>query len=312
MEDDFIEDFIIYLQNEKDASNHTIDNYSRDINQFIDLVVKENIESWNNITVKNARKFILELQALELAKSSILRKISTLRSFFKFMIREEYVKNNPFSGLTTPKREQRLPKYLTVSEVEKLLLAPKSYWKMAKIKGTAKDAESAYFARMRDTALLEIIYSGGLRISEAVGLNFQSIDLLADVMKIRGKGKKERMCVIGKPASQALSEYLEARPLRSSLERPSSPLFINKDGNRLSARSFQRAFKVYLTEASLPFDMTPHKLRHSFATHLLNAGCDLRSVQALLGHENLSTTQIYTHISSERLKIVYAKAHPRA
>jgi len=157
-----------------------------------------------------------------------------------------------------------------------------------------------------------VIYSGGLRISEAMGLNFEDVDLGHGIMRVRGKGKKERIAAIGGPAERALGRYLAIRPIRSGNTAPRAPLFVNKYGNRLTARSFQRLLKAYLATAELPGDMTPHKLRHSFATHLLNAGADLRSVQELLGHASLSTTQIYTHISAERMKEVYAKAHPRA
>jgi integrase/recombinase XerC len=183
---------------------------------------------------------------------------------------------------------------------------------MAKQQGLSKDDASADFSTARDTAILEVIYSGGLRISEALNLNLGDVDLLSDIMKVRGKGKKERICALGGPAVKALRKYLKWRPLRTSNERQTAPIFVNKHGTRFTARSFQRNFKLYLETAGLPEEMTPHKLRHSFATHLLDAGADLRCVQELLGHENLSTTQIYTHVSSERLKKVYASAHPRA
>lgn len=222
------------------------------------------------------------------------------------------VEKNPFIGITSPKKGKKLPKYLSVNEVGSLLDAPKEYWKDAELKGVAKDSESATFAAARDTALLEVIYSGGLRISEALGLNFADLDIGKGIIKVKGKGKKERIAALGTPAITALKDYFRIRTLRSSNSTSAAPLFINKFGNRISPRSFQRFMKNYLTTAGLPHDMTPHKLRHSFATHLLDAGADLRSVQELLGHANLSTTQIYTHISAERLQVVYKKAHPRA
>ena len=157
-----------------------------------------------------------------------------------------------------------------------------------------------------------MIYSGGLRISEALGLNMEDLDLLSGVMRVLGKGKKQRLCGLGNPAIRAIRKYLPVRRTRTENERRSAPVFVNRFGERLTTRSFQRNFKLYLRTAGLPMDMTPHKLRHSFATHLLDAGADLRSVQELLGHANLSTTQIYTHISTERMKAVYNKAHPRA
>jgi integrase/recombinase XerC len=268
---------------------------------------------WRQVDIYTARAYVVALQEQEgLQRASILRKVSAMRSFFRYMIREQLIESNPFSGLTTPKRSRRLPKYMSVNEVSRLLEAPEIYWKEAKRLEICRDEESADFAAARDCAVLELIYSGGLRISEAVGLNLGDIDLISDIMKIRGKGKKERLCAVGRPAAAAVNKYLLKRRCRTADERPRAPLFVNKYGTRLSARSFQRNLKLYLQAAELPADITPHKLRHSFATHLLDAGADLRSVQELLGHANLSTTQIYTHISAERLKAVYNRAHPRA
>ena len=201
---------------------------------------------------------------------------------------------------------------MTVAEVARLLDAPEAYWKAANGQQLTRSDAHAELSISRDSAILEVIYSGGLRISEATGLNLGSVDLLGGVMLVRGKGKKERICALGAPAERALKRYLAIRRSWTADSRRDAPLFINQDGGRITPRSFQRNFKLYLEQAELPADMTPHKLRHSFATHLLDAGADLRSVQELLGHANLSTTQIYTHISSERMKEVYRKAHPRA
>ncbi len=267
---------------------------------------------WKEVDIYDAREFIIALQGEELAITSINRKVSALRSFFKFMVRENIVPKNPFTGITSPKKSKPLPKYLTVKEVEKLLDATEVHWRTAVENGTAADSDSAIFANRRDNAILEVIYSGGLRINEAMSLNMGDIDLFSGIIKVKGKGKKERLCGLGKPAISSLRKYLRVRDMRCADERALAPLLVNKHGTRLSARSFQRSFKNYLIVADLPSDITPHKLRHSFATHLLNAGADLRSVQELLGHENLSTTQIYTHVSSERLKKVYNAAHPRA
>lgn len=314
--DDSMKGFLEYLRNERQASDHTVESYRMDIEQFARLMMKKELDNdsadWNQPDVYTARLFVVELQNQKLSKSSIMRKISSMRSFYRFLIRENRAAKNPFSGLSSPKREKKLPKFMSVNEVGRLLDAPSKYWKVADAAGTAKDAESASFADARDSAILEVIYSGGLRINEAIGLNMDGIDLLSDVMKVRGKGKKERIAALGAPAVRALKKYLQVRNMRTSDSRPNSPLFVNKDGGRITARSFQRHLKNYLATAELPHDMTPHKLRHSFATHLLDAGADLRSVQELLGHANLSTTQIYTHVTAERLKAVYSKAHPRA
>ena len=308
--------FLSYLRGERNASVHTLESYRMDAEAFSRLVLGSNAAcheiDWASAAVEDARSFVVALQQEGLAKSSILRKISGLRSFYRFMVREDKVAKNPFAGLVSPKRGRPLPKYMTVDEVGRLLDSSSKFWKEAIAKETCKDPQSALFAELRDSAILETIYSGGLRISEAVGLNLGDIDLLGDVMKVRGKGKKERLCALGGPAVRAIKRYLEMRPARTSNNKREAPLFVNKDGGRLTPRSFERNFKDYLNVAGLPPDMTPHKLRHSFATHLLDAGADLRSVQEMLGHANLSTTQIYTHISAERLKAVYSKAHPRA
>ncbi|MBR2364093.1 MAG: tyrosine recombinase XerC [Lentisphaeria bacterium] len=311
-----LKDFLLYLKTEKNASVHTYGNYFLDILHFAMLLFKldarESTVPWDEVTVHDARRYIVLLQEESLSRTSIIRKVCAMRSFFRYMLREERVPANPFSGLTSPRKAKLLPKYFTVAEVGKLLDSVKPYWIDALAKGLAKSDDSANFSALRDSAILEVIYSGGLRISEAVGLNLGSIDLIGGVMLVRGKGKKERYCALGAPAERALKKYLSSRNARSSDRNKNAPLFLNQDGGRFTARSFQRNFKYYLLQAELPPDMTPHKLRHSFATHLLDAGADLRSVQELLGHENLSTTQIYTHISAERLKNVYNKAHPRA
>lgn len=309
-----VENFLAYLRNERQASEHTISNYAMDIEQFANIALKSSLEKapWGKADVYQARSFIVSLQQENLARTTILRKISSLRSFYRFLVREDITDTNPFVGITSPKKAKKLPKYMSIEEVGKLLDSPSGYWQEALAKGIAKDDDSAKFATARDTAILEVIYSGGLRISEALSLNFEDLDMRQGIIKVKGKGKKERIAALGDPAKNALDKYFKIRPIRSTVTIAAAPIFINKHGNRLSARSFQRFFKNYLMTAGLPHDMTPHKLRHSFATHLLDAGADLRSVQELLGHANLSTTQIYTHISSERLKAVYNQAHPRA
>lgn len=314
--DSSLQNFLSYLVNERQMSRHTVQSYRMDIEQFAFLMMKQDPAEkeidWTATDVYTARNFVVELQKLELSKTSMLRKISSLRSFYRYLARENIIDKNPFSGLNAPKKEKKLPKFMSVEEVGRLLDAPAKYWPQALAAEQAKDAESANFAKLRDTAILEVIYSGGLRISEALGLNLGDIDIISEYFKVRGKGKKERIAALGGPAIHALQQYLQVRKSRSSDLRNTSPLFINKDGGRLTSRSFQRFFKLYLATAGLPSDITPHKLRHSFATHLLDAGADLRSVQEMLGHANLSTTQIYTHVTTERLKSVYAKAHPRA
>ena len=308
--------FLSYLRAERNASEHTLESYRMDIEQFSKLILNQDAAeseiNWDDVSVHDARSFVVGLQGEELTKTSIIRKMSAMRSFYRYMLRENQVSANPFAGLTSPKRGKLLPKYMTVAEVSRLLDAPAQYWQAANGQELTKSDAHAQLSISRDSAMLEVIYSGGLRISEATGLNLGSVDLIGGVMLVRGKGKKERICALGGPANRALRSYLKVRAVWNPDTRKESPLFVNQDGDRITPRSFQRNFKLYLEQAGLPADLTPHKLRHSFATHLLDAGADLRSVQELLGHANLSTTQIYTHISSERMKAVYAKAHPRA
>ncbi len=304
--------FLDYLKNERQASRHTIENYARDAEQFARFAGNDAGFDWSSGDVHHARAFVVHLGEKGLSKTSISRKLSALRSFYRYLVRENAVTKNPFTGIVSPKRGRPLPKYLSVEEVGALLDAPGRYWTLQSASPSVKDKDAAHFAAVRDTAILELIYSGGLRISEALGLNMGDINLSQLVFKVRGKGKKERLAAMGPPAAKALGEYLLERSSRGASSRHDTPLFLNKFGKRLSPRTFQRNLKNYLSMAGLPNDMTPHKLRHSFATHLLDAGADLRSVQELLGHANLSTTQIYTHISAERLKAVYKKAHPKA
>jgi integrase/recombinase XerC len=309
-----VKGFLQYLEHERQASQHTLAGYEQDIVQFASFMYPERQEftQWHEVDVFVARSFVVELQKAGLTKTSVLRKISAIRSFYRYMVRENIVEKNPFTGLNSPRKERNLPRVMSVDEITRLVEAPQKYWLEANAKGTSQDEDSGLFAASRDTALIELIYSGGLRISEAIGLNFSDLDLLGDIAKVKGKGKKERLCPVGRLAVNAIRKYLLLRRLRSEDERGNAPVFVNKHGTRLTPRSFQRNLKLYLELSGLPCQLTPHKLRHSFATHLLDAGADLRSVQEMLGHENLSTTQIYTHVSAERLKTAYRKAHPRA
>ena len=314
--DRFLEMFLNYLRNERNASEHTFESYRIDILQFAREILLQDPAKiqvdWSACGVNEARMLVVRLQEDDLARTSMHRKLSAMRSFYRFMVRENLIRRNPFIGLTSPRGAKLLPKYMSVDEVGRLLDAPELVWRQAAAKQLIKSEEGAAFSSARDKSILEVIYSGGLRISEAIGLNLGDFDFDQQVMRVRGKGKKERLCALGIPAIRALRKYLKLRVLQTSDSSMDSPVFLCQRGARLTSRSFQRNFKRYLEAAGLPPDLTPHKLRHSFATHLLDAGADLRSVQALLGHENLSTTQIYTHISAERLKNIYIQAHPRA
>lgn len=307
-------DFIRYLELEKQASPHTVESYSRDINQFAGIVGIDlaSYTSWNDIGVDEARSYLYHLRELGLAPSSVRRKLAGLRAMWRFMQREGAVKSNPFRELASPKKNSELPKVMAVNAVDTLIRSIPVYYERAQADNRIKNQAVAEFACCRDQALTEVIYSGGLRISEALGLDYPDLDMLGMTVKVRGKGAKERLAALGGPAERALRRYLKLRRLYFTGRRGEGPLFINMDGERLTARSYQRNLKHYLLTAGLPPDLTPHKLRHSFATHMLDAGADLRSVQEMLGHSSLSSTQIYTHVSIKRLKEVYAEAHPRA
>ena len=312
---DMIHRFLRYLERERNASEHTLDAYRRDLVQFVDNVLGADLKQPTTDEAINARaahRYLVRLSEWNLARTSTLRKLSALRSFCYFLVREGNLLVNPFTGLRRPKQKRNLPHVLSVDEVRSLLDAPSRYWRRAYSSDCALRGEPT-FAAARDCAILEVIYSGGMRISEAIQLELDDVDLISGVARLRGKGKKERLCVLGKPALSALREYLAERArLGFAGRRERGILFRNQRGGPLTVRSVQRQFKVYLSESGLPVDYTPHALRHSFASHLLDAGADLRSVQEMLGHSSLSTTQIYTHITPERLRRVYEIAHPRA
>lgn len=310
--DPHLDAFLRHLDVEKNASPHTLENYARDLAQFAghQWPGQSPPFSWDQITRLHARSFLAQVQKSGAQPATTGRKLSSLRSFFKFLHREGAVQSNPFAGLPQPRRNRNLPDVLGKEEICRLLDAPKQHME-------ASQAPEAYkrYAVLRDTAILELLYSCGIRLSELTGLRENRIDLLGGVIRVLGKGKKERLCPMGGPAVQALHEALDARePFLASLGHVKRPpaLFLNKHGTALTNRSIQRMMKTMLTTAGLSPEFSPHALRHSFATHLLDAGADLRSVQELLGHSSLSTTQIYTHVSIERMKEVYNRAHPRA
>ena len=309
-----LERFIKFLTVEKQSSEHTVAGYVLDIQQFIELLAggDAGFDDWERFDRDDARSYLQELHKLNLAKNSISRKLASMRSFYKFMQLEGSVSSNPFMRLPAQGRERKLPQVMSLNSIETLINAVEPYWRDQLTRGLAKNEATALFIAARDKALIEVIYSGGLRISEAMKLNFKDLDILSGTVLVHGKGKKERLCALGGPARRALRGYFPLRRTRTAMEMPTSPVFINRNGGRLNARSFQRNLKDYLAAAGLPPDFTPHKLRHSFATHLLDAGADLRSVQEMLGHADLGTTQIYTHVSTERMKEAYRKAHPRA
>jgi integrase/recombinase XerC len=310
-----VRQFLEYLKLEKHFSDYTVKSYGADLAQFSqflggdiggehaqaaslggrDVPVDQKLLKCEPLTV---REFLAYLHGQNYTKSTTARKLATLRSFYKFLIRRGMIAVNPLSTIRTPKQEKRLPKCLDLEQVQKLLEAP----------GDA-DLLSA-----RDRAMLEVLYSSGIRVSELVDLEMQDLDLVEGVLRVRGKGRKDRITPIGSQAIKALQRYFDMRAIDPKCQNSSTAqkVFLNKHGQALSTRSVRRKLDKYLSMAGLDPGISPHTLRHSFATHLLNNGADLRSVQELLGHQSLSTTQVYTHLTTTRMKQVYDDAHPRA
>jgi integrase/recombinase XerC len=305
--------FLQYLRAERNASEHTQASYLIDLRQFIALLWGSEATPpfrWVEVDRFAARRFLVSQQKAGREATTTRRKLSALRSFFRFLVREEYVKSNPFTGVTMPRRARTLPEVMSIEEVARLLAAPDQA-----VPEEGSSGAWTEFVRSRDTAILEVLYSTGMRLRELTGLRDEQVDLLSGTMVVRGKGRKERLCPLGNPAVKAMRRYLEHRDVALmgwGKGGRAKAMFLNKFGGPLSPRSVERLMKKYLVLANLNTERSPHALRHSFATHLLDAGADLRSVQELLGHASLSTTQIYTHVSIERLKEVYEKSHPRA
>ena len=289
--------FLSRLETERGFSSHTLTAYRRDLRQFSDFLAQEGRTDVGEVDHLLLRRFLAHLREKDYARTTIARMLASLRSFFGFLCAEGFADANPVKAVRTPRLEKRLPHFLTTGEVERLLNAP--------------DASAT--AGKRDRAIFETLYSTGARVSELVGMDVNDLDFISDLVLVRGKRRKERLCPLGRYAVEALSDYLATRGVgKERIGFVREPLFLNKQGTRLSDRSVRRMLDKYLGLADLSAKTSPHTLRHSFATHLLTAGADLRSVQELLGHATLSSTQIYTHLTPERLKDVYDKAHPRA
>ena len=284
-----IEHFLVYLRAEKDVSPHTIKAYTRDLREF-DAFIDKKPKSIDNLDI---RTFLASLHHRNLKKSSISRKLASIRSFFKYLHREGYVKSNPAKLVSSPKVPKNLPKFLTIDEVFSLVETPKG----------------ETFKPTRDRAIIELLYSCGLRVSELTSLDISDLDIKETIIRVKGKGRKERIMPIGTKAMEAIKNYL---PERISLKKKSPGLFLNNRGGRLTQRSVRRILVHYSRMINLTGDLSPHTLRHTFATHLLHEGADLRSIQELLGHSSLSTTQKYTHLDIRQLTEVYDKAHPMA
>lgn len=292
--DRLAEDFLRYLEAEKNASIRTVVTYRTSLEAFRKFRPEG---AWSKLQAGDFRAWMLEMMKGGMARASVRLRFAALRSFYAFLHMREEVAKNVLLEVQLPKPEKSLPRFLTTAQVEALVVAPSK---------SDKTRQAPVWMAARDAAIIELFYSTGMRLSELVGLDVKDLDPIGETARVTGKGARERICPVGGPALEAISRY------RHDARVNAGPLFINKSRRRISTRSVNSLLKLRLAQAGLPADLSPHKLRHSFATHLLDNGADLRSVQTLLGHASLSTTQIYTHVTIERLKAAYFAAHPRA
>lgn len=291
--------FLRYLMVERGASELTLKSYREDLNCLIEYLVESQgrCPSPAQIRPGDLREYVAALTEAGYAPASIARRLASMRSFFRYAQREGLVSENPAKPLRNPRRQRKLPHFLTTEQISRLLKAP---------------SLNGPFG-FRDRALLETMYSAGLRVSELVGVNDDDVDLKSGILRVRGKGKRERLAPLGSFAVRAVQQWLSKRKLaRQHQPGSSAPVFVNKFGNRITTRSVARMLDKYIQQCGLQLQTSPHTLRHSFATHLLDRGADIRSVQELLGHKSLVTTQIYTHVSTTGLREIYEQAHPRA
>ena len=286
--------YLDHLRDERNASPRTVDNYDRALRAAADFL---GARSWREASADDFRAYLFALMKRERARASIRLDFAALRSFYRFLCQRKGLAANPLMAVSLPKADKRLPVFLTATQIEALLHAPHA---------AKAERQAPSWMPWRDAAILELFYSSGLRLGELAALDVRDIDPHNETVRVLGKGSKERIVPVGEPALEAIQQY------RQRAKVPSGPLFISKLRQRLGAPAIWSLVKKYLRLARIPVPASPHKLRHSFATHLLDAGADLRSVQSLLGHASLSTTQIYTHVTTERIKKAYDDAHPRA
>jgi integrase/recombinase XerC len=291
--DTLAEDFLCYLSVERNASARTIKAYRQALAAFR----AQTSVPWKKCTTEIFRDYLFELMKRKQARTYVRLQFSALRTFYGFLAARRKLAVDPLRDMELPKLEKKLPLVLTKQQIDELLSAPLK---------VEKQRAAPEWMPLRDAAIMELFYSSGLRLSELAALDVADVDLYTESVRVLGKGRKERVCPVGLPALECLSRY------RAAAKVHAGPLFVNKSRKRMSVRSIWLTLKRYLRHTSIPISVSPHKLRHSFATHMLDSGADLRSVQALLGHASLSTTQIYTHVTVERLKKAYDSAHPRA
>ena len=290
-----VEAFLQFLEFERHSSHRTVENYELALRQFVEAL--KVFPGWAELTSDDFRKHLFVMMKKDLGRATIRLHFAALRSFYKYLTRRQGLKHNPLLDVQLPKQEKGLPVVLTLKQVIEMLELP------MKIE---HEKQAPAFAPERDAAILELFYSTGMRVAELVAINVQDIDVISETVRVIGKGRKERICPIGGPAMDAVQRYR----LKANVHE--GALFRSKRGTRITTQAVSDVVEKYWKHSGLPVHVTPHKFRHSFATHLLNNGADLRSVQTLLGHSSLSTTQIYTHVSTQRMKEVYEDAHPRA
>lgn len=295
MADKLANEFLMFMESERRSSDRTVANYELALRQFREW--REPFKGWDKLTADDFRAFLFELMKQERGRATIRLQFAALRSFFKWLTRRRGWKTNPLLEVQLPKREKKLPVVLTVTQIDQMLSLPLTM---------EKSKRDAVWAPARDAAILEMFYSTGMRLSELVALNVEDIDTYTETVRVLGKGSKERICPVGSKALEAVQRY------RMQAGVHAGALFLSKLRRRITGQAVGDVITKYWQASGLPIHLTPHKLRHSFATHLLNNGADLRSVQELLGHASLSTTQIYTHVTTQRMKEVYDAAHPRA
>jgi len=290
--------YVNYLEAERNASPYTVRNYTTDLVDFFQFLKDKGVSSLKDVDKHVLRDYLSHLMERGIVKASIARKLSAVRSFYRYLLREEIISTSPVATTSSPKLDKRLPSFLTLGEVERLLEAP----------------DLSTPQGQRDRALMELLYASGLRVSELVNLNLEQVNLDTNEIRVWGKGSKERIVLMGKPAAEALRTYLkQGRPkLFGTKIRMTNALFINRYGGRLIERRVQRILEKCANIVGIGKRVYPHMLRHTFATHLLDGGADLRVVQELLGHANLSSTQIYTHVTKSQARKVYLSAHPMA
>lgn len=294
--DNYVTEFINYLAVERGLAQNTLESYGRDLHQFQTYLKNSNLEVLKDSNRNTILNYLAALQNKGRAVSTISRNLAAIKSFYQYLVKERYLDKDPAANLESPKLEKKLPKILSITEVEELLKQPNSFLP----------------AGLRDKAMLELLYATGIRVSELISLNISDVNLDMGYIKCYGTGSKERIVPLGSIAAKCVQEYMTKGRAKLIRTYDESALFVNHHGNRLTRQGFWKIIKKYAQEANITREITPHTLRHSFATHLLENGADLRSVQEMLGHADISTTQIYTHVTKNKLKEVYEKTHPRA